>query len=126
MFAQSASNASEAPANARTVALLRDSAPLNPLEMAQHLVNLVGTHSLVDDNYLESGAVDALEKAMAALLGKTDAAFMPIGTLANQLAVRILCGEYRHAIVHQSKSASLSRLLESRSMRPTRRSPRSA
>lgn len=33
------------------------------------------------------------------MLGKQDAAFLPTGTLANNLALRVLCGENRHALV---------------------------
>jgi threonine aldolase len=99
LFARNIAKTSAAPVSSRTVALLRDSAPLSPLEMALQLVHLVGKQPQVDDNYLEHGAVEALEKTMAAMLGKPDAAFMPTGTLANQLAVRLLCGEHRHALV---------------------------
>ena len=99
LFAQAAMKPTPRPITSRTVALLRDSAPLSPLEMTQRLANLVMSHPLAEDNYLEQGAVDALEKAMAAMLGKPDAAFMPTGALANHLAVRLLCGEHRHALV---------------------------
>ncbi|WP_158882378.1 beta-eliminating lyase-related protein [Rhodanobacter sp. L36] len=99
LFAQGAAKRPAIASTSRTVALVGDSAPLTPLETARQLVQLVETHALADDNYLEEGAVDALEKAMAVMLGKPDAAFMPTGTLANHVAVRLLCGENRHALV---------------------------
>jgi threonine aldolase len=99
LFAQGAAKRPAVQATARTVALVGDAAPLTPLETARQLVHLVETHPLADDNYLEEGAVDALEKAMATMLGKPDAAFMPTGTMANHLAVRLLCGDNRHALV---------------------------
>jgi hypothetical protein len=34
---------------------------------------------------------------LSALLGKEDTVFMPTGTLANHIALRLLCGENRHA-----------------------------
>jgi threonine aldolase len=53
--------------------------------------------------YLAAGAVTELEHTMAEMLGKEDAAFLPTGTLANNLAVRVLCGDHRHALVqHES------------------------
>lgn len=99
LFAQGAAKQPAAAITARTVALVRDDAPLSALEMAQHLVKLVESRPLAEDNYLKGGAVDALENVMAAMLGKPGAVFMPTGTLANHLAVRVLCGEYRHALV---------------------------
>ncbi|WP_266156711.1 threonine aldolase family protein [Dyella silvatica] len=53
------------------------------------------------DAYLKGGTVGDLEQRFAALLGKQDAAFMPTGTLANQVALRLLCGEHRRALVQQ-------------------------
>lgn len=53
----------QAPVSSRTIALVGDTPPL---ESARQLVHLVETHPAVADNYLVDGAVDALEKAMAA------------------------------------------------------------
>lgn len=99
LFAESVAKKTPAPITTRTVALLRDAVPQSPLEMARQLAHRVERHPLAEDNYLEGGAVGELEQSMAALLGKPDAAFMPTGTLANQLALRLLCGDNRHALV---------------------------
>ncbi|RYD69143.1 MAG: threonine aldolase, partial [Sphingobacteriales bacterium] len=48
---------------------------------------------LKSDRYGSGGAVEELEKKMAALTGKEKAIFMPTGTMANQLAIAVLCGE---------------------------------
>jgi threonine aldolase len=45
------------------------------------------------DRYGSGGAVEELEKKMAALTGKEKAIFMPTGTMANQLAIATLSGE---------------------------------
>jgi threonine aldolase len=45
--------------------------------------------------------VAALERSFAQLLGKEDCAFFATGTLANNVAVRVLCGERRRALVQQ-------------------------
>src|ERR1700712_4311339 len=82
--------AKPAPPTARTVSLMGDSAPVTAVERLQQLHRLVEKTPAADDKYLKGGAVEALEAAMGAMLGKEDAAFMPTGTLANNLAVRLL------------------------------------
>ncbi len=42
-----------------------------------------------------------LEQTFATLLGKEDCCMLPTGTLANNLAVRILCGEHKHVMTQQ-------------------------
>jgi threonine aldolase len=44
-----------------------------------------------DDVYAEDPAVNALEEKVAAYLGKEAAIFVPSGTMANQIAVRLHC-----------------------------------
>ena len=62
-------------------------------------VKLLGELAAKQDSYLHNGAVEALEHAMAVKLNKERALFLPTGTLANHLAVRVLAGENRKAIV---------------------------
>jgi threonine aldolase len=45
--------------------------------------------------------VAELEAKFSSLLGKEDTVFMPTGTLANHIALRLLCGEPKHALVQQ-------------------------
>ena len=45
-----------------------------------------------DDVYGEDPTVNALEERVAALLGKEAALWVPTGTMANQLAIGVLCG----------------------------------
>ncbi len=106
--------AAAAPANApaarprpklteRSVMLGGDAVPQTAQDWARHLQQLVESTPDVRDSYLAEGAVHELEARFAALLGKQDAAFLPTGTLANNLAVRVLCDENRHALVqHES------------------------
>lgn len=106
--------ASAAPANAaaprsrptfteRSVLLAGDTVPQTALDWTRHLQQLVERTPDVRDGYLAEGAVQQLEARFATLLGKQDAAFLPTGTLANNLALRVLCGESRHALVqHES------------------------
>ncbi|MBC3872689.1 threonine aldolase family protein [Undibacterium flavidum] len=53
------------------------------------------------DSYLSGGAVSALEEKFSSLLGKESSVFMPTGTMANHIAIRLLCGEAKHALVQQ-------------------------
>lgn len=69
--------------------------------MAQRLVELARGNPDIRDRYQEKGAVEALERAFATLLGKEDCAFLATGTLANHVAVRVLCGDHRRALVQQ-------------------------
>jgi len=69
-----------------------------PLETAHLLTRLVAADSFAADIYSRGGVVEDLEHHLARLLGKECAVFMPTGTLANHLAVRILCGERRRVI----------------------------
>ena len=85
------------PPSGRSVALVSDDAFPDPADMAARLSRLVARTD-VHDSYLQGGAVEQLEKTFAALLGKEACAFLPTGTLANNLALRILCGENHHAL----------------------------
>lgn len=99
--AQSAAAPVFPPIDARSVWLVGDDAPPDPVAMATRLVELARTHPDVRDRYQQKGAVEALERAFANLLGKEDCAFFATGTLANHVAVRVLCGEHRRALVQQ-------------------------
>lgn len=90
------------PIDARSVWLVADSAPPDPVKTATRLAELV-QKGKPRDGYLAGGAVTELEQRFAARLGKEDCAFLPTGTLANHVAVRILAGEATRVIVqHES------------------------
>lgn len=90
------------PIDDRSVWLLGDSAPPDPVKMATRLAELARTGK-PRDGYLAGGAVGELEKRFATLLGKADCAFFPTGTLANHVAARILAGDATRVIVpHES------------------------
>src|SRR5271155_5834267 len=85
----------------QTVVFIGDAAPTNAKARVQQLVHLIEKQPHPNDTYLKGGAIDELEAAMATMFGKEDAAFLPTGTLANNLAVRLLCGDNRHALVQR-------------------------
>lgn len=87
----------------RSVLLAGDTVPQTALDWSKHLQQLVEKTPDVRDGYLNEGAVHKLEARFAELLGKQDAAFLTTGTLANNIALRVLCDENRHALVqHES------------------------
>jgi threonine aldolase len=70
-----------------------------PQEYARLLARLTEGDAVAPDSYSIGGAVEKLESRMAALLGKETAVWLPTGTLANHLAVRILAGSRRRVLV---------------------------
>jgi threonine aldolase len=67
-----------------------------------------------DDGYGEDPTVNALEEAYADRVGKQAAVFVPSGTMANQLAIRVLCppgslvvaGRRSHLVIYEHGAAS--------------------
>jgi threonine aldolase len=70
-----------------------------PAEYAQLLARLTASNEVMPDEYSLGGAVEKLESHMARMLGKEAAVWLPTGTLANHLAVRILAGNKRRVLV---------------------------
>ncbi|MFC4764143.1 threonine aldolase family protein [Dyella koreensis] len=85
----------------RAVILEGDNVPHYGRDVLAQLDAILQKRDKASDFYLRGGAVEELEQRFAKLLGKEDAAFMPTGTLANQVALRLLCGEKRRALVQQ-------------------------
>ena len=67
-----------------------------------------------DDDYGEDPTVRALEEAFAARLGKPAAVFVPSGTMANQIAIRVLttagaavvAGRRQHVVSYEHGAAA--------------------
>ena len=76
-----------------------DGVPLSPAEYSALLSSLTQSPKFVADNYSMGGVVEELEQRMAAMLGKEAAVWMPTGTLANHIAVRLLAGNRRRVLV---------------------------
>jgi len=74
-----------------------DGIPHTPEEYSDLLKKLSG--GITPDSYSREGVVATLEAKVAAALGKETAAWLPTGTLANHLAVRMLAGEKRRVLV---------------------------
>ena len=80
----------------RDVFLANDTAFLSADEFARSLAAMA--NGADGDIYLQGGAVEALERRFATLLGKEACVFLPTGTLANHLAVKTLCGPNPRAL----------------------------
>ena len=76
-----------------------DGIPHTPDEYARLLARLTSAGDVAPDDYSRGGVVERLEARMAALLGKEAAVWLSTGTLANQLAVRLLAGARRRVLV---------------------------
>jgi len=70
-----------------------------PQEYTKLLARLTEGDAVAPDSYSIGGAVQKLEERMASLLGKEVAVWLPTGTLANHLAVRLLAGSKRRVLV---------------------------
>ena len=78
-----------------------DGEPKSPRTMLQTLIEFEEESGFEADSYSLGGNVQQVEEKLAELLGKEAAVFMPTGTLANHLAVRMLCGNRSRAIVQE-------------------------
>lgn len=84
---------------ARTVSLAFDFEPISARDRVASLARLLQDEPDPEGWYLKGGAVGALEAMVAEMFGKEDAVFLPTGTMANNIALRLLCGEHRRALV---------------------------
>jgi threonine aldolase len=85
----------------RIVQFRSDGLRLSPSAYARLLAEIAETRGIATDDYSLGGVVAELEARMAALLGKEAAVFLPTGTLANHLAVRLLAQHGRRVLVQQ-------------------------
>lgn len=76
-----------------------DGISYTPEEYSRLLATLTANDKVESDAYSLGGIVEQLESRVASLLGKETAVWLPTGTLANHLAVRILAGGKRRVLV---------------------------
>jgi threonine aldolase len=88
-------------ADDRGVHFRSDGLALSPAEYANLLAGLAEVDGIAADEFSREGAVARLEERMAALLGKETALFLPSGTLANHLALRVLAQRGRRVLVQR-------------------------
>src|SRR5258708_27327778 len=85
----------------RIVQFRSDGLGLSPPAYARLLGRIAETRGIAEDDYSRDGVVAELEARMAALLGKEAAIFLPTGTLANHLALRLLAHNGRRVLVQR-------------------------
>ena len=85
----------------RMVQFRSDGLGLSPAAYARLLAEIAESRGIVEDDYSRDGVDAELEGRMAALLGKEAAVFMPSGTLANHLALRLLARNGRRVLVQR-------------------------
>lgn len=78
-----------------------DGRGMTPAEFSQALASIVARSDTEADYYSRGGVVTDLENRMAEILGKERAVFLPTGTLANHMGVRIQAGGRRRVIVQE-------------------------
>lgn len=78
----------------RSVQFRSDGIGLTPRDYARLLAEIADSRGIAVDDYSRGGVVGELEARMAAVLGKEMAVFLPSGTLANHLAVRLLARQH--------------------------------
>ena len=79
-----------------------DDVMLSPRAYLKKLGEIDAATPIEPDFYGQGGATQALEEAFAKLTGKPAAIYVPTGTLANQLALKLLCGENTKALVPEN------------------------
>ena len=85
----------------RAVHFRSDGLALSPAEYSRLLVQVADERGIAADEFSREGIVAELEQRMAALLGKEMALFLPSGTLANHLALRLLATHGRRVLVQR-------------------------
>ena len=88
-------------ADNRNIHFRSDGLALSPAEYAEVLARLAAGGAVGADEFSRGGVVGQLEERMAALLGKETALFLPSGTLANHLALRVLTQRGRRVLVQR-------------------------
>ena len=97
-----AESAASGSAGAGGVYLSGDGLHLTPAEQGELLARLSAGRTLSADDYSLGGEVAEFEAWFAKLLGKERALFMPTGTLANHIALRVLARGRSRVLVQET------------------------
>ncbi len=92
----------EAPAGPKLVNFIVAGEMLNAQQYAARLNEICSAHSNLEDTFAEGGCVAALEAKFEAITGKEKAKFIPTGTMANQLAIKVLSGDNAKVFVQEN------------------------
>jgi threonine aldolase len=81
--------------------LILDGYYLEPKDYIRKLQEIEAKQGISGDFYSKGGVVQELEQKFCEITGKEAAVYMPSGTMANQLAIRLLSGNRTKVIVHE-------------------------
>ncbi|MEM6805053.1 MAG: aminotransferase class I/II-fold pyridoxal phosphate-dependent enzyme [Bacteroidota bacterium] len=81
--------------------LVLDGYFFQPKHYLKKLSEIESQSGIEGDFYSSGGVITELEQDFRKITGKENAIYMPSGTMANELALRILCGDQTKAIVHR-------------------------
>ena len=84
------------------VNFIYDGLELSPRQYIEKLTEIDQGESLEPDFYGNGGATKELEERFAKLTGKEKAIYLPTGTMANQLAIKLLNGKNTKVIVPEN------------------------
>ena len=79
-----------------------DGLSFSPTEYLQKLTEINEVHAIEPDFYGDGGVIKDLEDAFAKITGKEKAIFLPTGTMANQLAIKLLSKDNTKVIVPEN------------------------
>ncbi|ETN95482.1 threonine aldolase family protein [Zhouia amylolytica] len=88
--------------NPTAVNFIFDGLSLDPKQYLEKLTTISNIHPIEPDFYGNGGATKALEEEFARLTGKEKAIYLPTGTMANQLAIKLLNGTNTKAMVPEN------------------------
>jgi threonine aldolase len=91
-----------AAADEKPVNFWNDAPSIDPQDYARQLYELTSKSKLVADAYGTGKIMEELEALFVAETGKESCVFLPTGTLANQLALRVLSGIKNKVIVPET------------------------
>lgn len=97
-----AATTSEPYTDGQRIYFINDGIFYRPAEFIQTLEQIQQQKPIVRDFYGEDGTLKELLDKCCAITGKEAAVFMPSGTLANQLAIKVLSGEKPKVLVQDS------------------------
>ncbi len=88
--------------DSEVVYFINDGIFYRPEDLIAKLQEINSANPIERDSYAEGGTIDKLLKKFIAITGKEAAVYLPTGTLANQLAISVLCGQNTKAFVQET------------------------
>lgn len=97
-----AEQAAAPPKDSEAVYFINDGIFYRPEDFINKLQEINTSNPIERDSYGEGGDMEKLLKKFIEITGKEAAVYLPSGTLANQLAIKILCGNNTKAFVQET------------------------